>query len=111
MSSATARPKAVMSAYNKINGVYCANNRELCTHILRGEWGFDGLVMTDWLSTGEDRADEAGCLNAGVDLIMPGGKKVVKALLNAVKDGRLRRETLRLSCGRVLEQLMEEGRG
>ena len=64
-----------MSAYNKINGVYCANNRELCTDILGGEWGFDGIVMTDWLSTGEDRADEAGCLNAGVDLIMPGGKK------------------------------------
>ncbi len=105
-----ARPKAVMSAYNKINGVYCANNRELCTHILRGEWGFDGLVMTDWLSTGEDRADEAGCLKAGVDLIMPGGKKVVKALLNAYKDGNLTPELLRRSCGRVLEQLLEEGR-
>ena len=46
-----------------------------------------------------------------IHLIMPGGKKAVKALLNAVKDGRLRLETLRLSCGRVLEQLLEEGRG
>ncbi len=100
-----AAPKAVMSAYNKINGIYCANNRELCTDILRGEWGFDGIVMTDWLSTGEDRADEAGCLNAGVDLIMPGGKKVVKALLKAYKDGRLSPDTLRQSCGRVLEQM------
>ncbi len=101
-----ARPRAIMSAYNKINGVYCANNRELCTDILRGEWGFEGIVMTDWLSTGEDRADEAGCLNAGIDLIMPGGKKVVKALLNATKDGRLSDETLRQSCGRVLEQIL-----
>ncbi len=100
-----AGPKAVMSAYNRINGVYCANNRELCTDILRGEWGFDGLVMTDWLSTGENRADEAGCLNAGVDLIMPGGKQVVKALLKAYKDGRLTDKTLRQCCGRVLEQL------
>ncbi len=100
-----ATPRAVMSAYNKINGVYCANNRELCTDILRGEWGFDGIVMTDWLSTGEGRADEAGCLNAGVDLIMPGGKKIVKALLNAYKDGRLSLDTLRRSCGRVLEQI------
>ncbi len=99
-------PRAVMSAYNRLNGVYCANNRELCTDILRSEWGFDGLVMTDWLSTGEDRADEAECLNAGADLIMPGGKKVVKALLRAQKEGRLSVETLRQSCGRVLEEIL-----
>lgn len=99
-------PKAVMSAYNKLNGVYCANNRALCTDILRGEWGFDGIAMTDWFSTGEDRADEAGCLNAGVDLIMPGGKKVVKTLLQAHQEGRLSDEILRQSCGRVLEQIL-----
>lgn len=101
-----AGPKAVMSAYNKINGVYCANNRELCTDILRGEWSFDGVVMTDWLSTGSDRADEAGCLNAGVELIMPGGKKVVKSLLKAHKEGRLSLDALRQSCGRVLEEIL-----
>ena len=99
-------PKAVMSAYNRINGVYCANNAELCTDILRGEWGFDGIVMTDWLSTGEDRADEAGCLNAGVDLIMPGGKKVVKTLLKAHEEERLSDDVLRRSSGRVLEQIL-----
>ncbi len=102
-----AAPKAVMSAYNKINNVYCANNRALCTDILRGEWGFDGIVMTDWLSTGKDRADEAGCLNAGVDLIMPGGRKVVKALRKAHEDGRLTDEILRQSCGRVLEEILD----
>ena len=102
-----ARPKAVMSAYNRINGVYCANNRELCTDILRCEWGFDGIVMTDWLSTGEDRADEAGCLRAGVDLIMPGGKKVVKALRKAHEEGHIPDDVLRLCCGRVLEQILE----
>ena len=68
---------------------------------------FLGSSVTDWLSTGEDRADEAGCLNAGVDLIMPGGKKVVKALLNAHKDGHLSLDTLRQSCGRVLEQILD----
>ena len=99
-------PRAVMSAYNKINGTYCANNKELCTDILRSEWGFRGIVMTDWLSTGEDRADEAGCIKAGVDLIMPGGKKVVKALLKARKEGRLSSEMLRRSCGRVLEEVL-----
>ena len=64
--------------------------------------------MTDWLSTGEDRANEADCLNAGVDLIMPGGKKVVKALSEAQKEGRLPLETLRRSCGRVLSAILEE---
>ncbi len=101
-----AKPKAVMSAYNRINGVYCANNRELCTGILRCEWGFDGLVMTDWLSTGRGRADEALCLRSGVDLIMPGGKGVVRALSKAVRSGALPAEDLRRSCGRVLDQLL-----
>lgn len=101
-----ARPKAVMSAYNKINGTYCANSKDLCTDILRGEWGFDGIVMTDWLSTGKDRADEAECLKSGVDLIMPGGKGTAKALLTAHKEGRLQINCLRQSCGRVLEQIL-----
>ncbi len=103
-----AAPKAVMSAYNKINGTFCANNKALCSDILRGEWGFDGIVMTDWLSTGKDRADEAGCLNAGVDLIMPGGKGTLKVLLRAVKDGRLSVDALRLCCGRVLNQILQD---
>lgn len=102
-----AAPKAVMSAYSKLNGTYCANNRELCTDILRSEWGFTGLVMTDWLSTGEDRADEAACLNSGVDLIMPGGKKTVKKLFQAFQNGDVSAEILQTSCGRVLEQILE----
>ncbi len=102
-----AAPKAVMSAYNKLNGTYCANNRGLCTDILRAEWGFRGLVMTDWLSTGEDRADEAACLNSGVDLIMPGGKKTGKKLIQAFENGAVSKEVLRTSCGRVLEQVLE----
>ena len=103
-----AAPKAVMSAYNKINDVYCANNRELCTDILRGEWGFEGIVMTDWLSTAKDRADEAECLNAGVDLIMPGGISVVNALRKAYRKGQLRKETVCRCCARVLEQILTE---
>ena len=101
-----AAPRALMTAYNKINGVCCANSRELCSDILRSEWGFDGIVMTDWLSTGEDRADEGLCPEAGVDLIMPGGKKVIKALEKAHKKGRLSDEALRRSCGRVLNEIL-----
>ena len=101
------KPKALMTAYNKINGVYCANNRELCTDILRSEWGFDGVVMTDWLSTGKDRAAEGLCPMSGVDLIMPGGKSTVKALLRAARDGTLSPDALRQSCGRVLSCALE----
>ncbi len=100
-------PKALMTAYNKINGVYCANNRELCTELLRKEWGFDGVVMTDWLSTGKDRAAEGLCPMSGVDLIMPGGKSTVKAQLRAEKDGTLFQPALRQSCGRVLSLLLQ----
>lgn len=103
-----ASPKAVMSAYNKINDTYCANSKELCTDILRSEWGFEGIVMTDWLSTGEDRASEAGCLKAGVDLIMPGGKRVVKTLQKAYKEGMITDKVIRQSCGRVLEEILAE---
>lgn len=101
-----AAPKAVMSAYNKINGVYCANHKELCTDILRKEWGFDGIIMTDWLSTGGKRADASLCAPSGVDLIMPGGKGVIRALKKAYKNQKLSESDLRRSCGRVLEWIL-----
>ena len=77
--------KGVMTSYNKINGVYSANNYDLCTKVLRCEWGFTGVVMTDWYSTRGDHADNALAIKAGNDLIMPGGftmakKEIRKAL-------------------------------
>ncbi|MCR5229697.1 MAG: glycoside hydrolase family 3 C-terminal domain-containing protein [Solobacterium sp.] len=99
-------PHAVMTAYNKINGIYCAENKDLCTGILRGEWSFDGIVMTDWLSTGENRADEAKAIEAGVDLIMPGGNKTLKALRTALKENRLSQESVRKACIRVLKLIL-----
>ena len=101
-----AAPKAVMSAYNLINEVYCPNSRELCTDILRNEWGFEGLVMTDWFATGKKRADDVCAILSGVDIIMPGGKAVLRALRTGFKKGRLSKETIRTSCGRVLELIL-----
>lgn len=101
-----ADPKSVMSAYNLINGVYCPNSRELCTDILRSEWGFHGIVMTDWLATGKGRANEPKATESGVDMIMPGGKGVIRALHKGLKNGRLSKETVRKSCGRVLELIL-----
>ena len=101
------QPRAVMAAYNRLNGTFCANSRELCTDLLRGEWGFSGVVMTDWMSTGKDRAVEAGCVLAGVDLIMPGSKDDLKALRKACQNGQLTDADIRRAAGRVIQAIMD----
>lgn len=102
-----ARPQAVMAAYNKVNGVYCPNSYALCTELLRQEWGFQGIVMTDWFSTGPERADEAQAIRAGVDLLMPGNKNTNKALQTAYRDGRLAATDLLRAAGRVLDAIQQ----
>jgi beta-glucosidase len=99
-------PRAVMAAYNKLNGIYCTNNRELCTGLLRGEWRFDGIVMTDWMATGKGKADEAAAIRAGVDLLMPGGKDDLKALTRAARDTSLPEEDIRRAAARVLQLIV-----
>jgi beta-glucosidase len=94
-----AAPATVMCAYNRLNGTYCSENRELLTSILRDEWGFDGLVMTDWGAT----HDRVAGLAAGCDLDMPGEVEHNRAQLTAaVEDGRLPSATLDAAVGRVL---------
>ena len=62
-------PEMVMAAYNLLNGVYCCSNKRLLTDILRKEWGFEGVVVTDWMAV----ADRTESFLAGCDLVMPGG--------------------------------------
>ncbi|WP_278247736.1 glycoside hydrolase family 3 N-terminal domain-containing protein [Candidatus Soleaferrea massiliensis] len=64
-----AKPKSLMTSYNRVNGISAAANYDLCTDILRGEWGFDGFITTDWYTN----ADPAQSMHAGNDVIMPGG--------------------------------------
>ena len=66
-----AQPMAIMTSYNKINGIYACENYDLLEDMARGEWGFDGMVMTDWGAG--NRAAVAGMMHAGNDLVMPGG--------------------------------------
>lgn len=93
-------PTTVMCAYNRVNGRFASEHRELLTDILREEWGFDGLVMTDWGAT-DDRV--AG-IEAGCDLDMPGGVEHNRAsIIAALESGRLPMPTLDLAVTRVLE--------
>jgi beta-glucosidase len=102
-----ARPWTVMAAYNKINGVYATQSRWLLTDVLRGEWGFDGLVMSDWGAV----ADRCAAVAAGLDLAMPGPADSGDAeLVAAVRGGRLDPALLATAAGRMLA-LVERAAG
>ena len=98
--------KAVMTSYNKLNGTYTPNSYDLCTKILRNEWGFEGVVMTDWFSTGKGLASNGLAIKAGNDLICPGGGYYIKAIKKDMEAGLLSKEDIRLSCARVLEAVI-----
>lgn len=98
--------KAVMTAYNRVNGVYAPNSHDLCTKVLRCEWGFDGVVMTDWFSTGRGRANTAAALAAGNDLIMPGGPGFKKEILQGVRAGIITEADVRQCCGNVIRAIL-----
>lgn len=83
------KPYAVMSAYNKINGEYCSENKWLLTDVLRKSWGFDGVVMTDWGGIN----DREKALKAGLDLEMPGDTAICrKRLIDGFQSGRISKE-------------------
>ncbi|HEV7232729.1 MAG TPA: glycoside hydrolase family 3 C-terminal domain-containing protein, partial [Sphingorhabdus sp.] len=88
----------VMSAYNKMNGEYCGQNRPLLTEILRDEWGFDGFVHSDWVKGVYDVSGAA----AGLDVENPEPLVFGRALVAAVEDGRIAAETVDLACERIL---------
>ncbi|MEN1990527.1 glycoside hydrolase family 3 C-terminal domain-containing protein [Paenibacillus hubeiensis] len=80
------RPVTVMCAYNKVNGVYCAENHHLLTEVLRNEWGFDGLVVSDWGAV----SDRVEGIKAGMDLEMPGDCEFFrKNIIDAAYSGAL----------------------
>lgn len=102
-----ARPWTVMCAYNRINGVYASQNRWLLTEVLRGEWGFEGLVVSDWGAV----VDRVEAVRAGLDLTMPGPDDAGDAaLVEAVANGTLDGALLDESAGRV-KALVEKAHG
>ncbi len=97
------RPWAVMCSYNKLNGTYCSESYELLTQILREEWKFDGIVMSDWGAI----HDRIKSLKAGVDLEMPGPKKnSFKQLMTAIRNGELDEEILSKTAKRILKTIV-----
>lgn len=99
--------KGIMTSYNRINGVYAPNSRDLCTKVLRNEWGFTGVVMTDWFSTAKGRGDSALAMWAGNDLIMPGTKSAKKEIVRAVRSGRIAEADVRRCCARVVQSIFD----
>lgn len=97
--------KSVMTSYNKVNGIYSPNSYDLCTKVLRNEWGFDGVVMTDWFSTKEGQASSTMAMKAGNDLIMPGGKSFQKNILQGVQSGLIQEEDVRRCCANVVKSI------
>ena len=95
-----AKPWTVMCAYNKVNGSYCSENYKLLTEILKEEWGFEGLVVSDWGAV----HDRVASLQAGLDLEMPGPKpRRTKAVVEAVRSGKLDENVLNEAVRRILK--------
>ncbi|MGX8703044.1 MAG: glycoside hydrolase family 3 protein [bacterium] len=101
------KPGAIMTSYNKINGKYAAESAGLLQGVLRGEWGFEGIVMSDWNATEPNMVNPARAVAAGNDLIMPGRPTDRARLANALRAGKLRRGALVLAAARVLRSVTE----
>lgn len=116
------QPHAIMSSYNLINGEHACSSKDVQTYVLRDEWGFRGLVMTDWLvtrsllaeSSGRQNkypiASAAGCIKAGNDLVMPGGPTDLANIMRALADERhpypLTKAELQVAAMRILEKIL-----
>ena len=101
--------KTIMASYNKINEVYNTNNYDLLVKVLRCEWGFEGLVMSDWnaVSALNNTADVCQAAASQCDLIMPGEAGQVEAVCEGVKNGTVDLDDLKRCAGRVLSLIRE----
>ncbi len=96
------KPWTVMSSYNRLNGTYTSESRALLTTILREQWGYEGVVMTDWFAGSNIVAQ----LQAGNDLLMPGTQKQRDALKQAISEGHMQESELDTNVRRILELLL-----
>lgn len=97
------QPWTVMTSYNKLNGTYTSENAWLLTDVLRGEWGFDGVVMTDW----DDPHNTVQQIAAGNDLLQPGEFRQSPAIRNGVENGTLSQEAVDACVRRMLQLIVK----
>ena len=108
-----AQPMAIMTSYNLINGIHAANSHDLCTKAARDEWGFRGLIMTDWGTTNEmpegytKCSRPECCIQAGNDLICPGVISDHEQIRAALKNGTLKESELRRSVARLIAIILK----
>ena len=111
-----ANPKAIMTSYNLLNGVHTSESFELVNDILRCEWGYDGLVMTDWIASGRSFCKKSlypapyasNNILAGNDLTMSGCPKDYKDIMKALQSGKLSRTDLLHSASRVYRSIIRQ---
>lgn len=96
------QPWTIMSSYNKVNGTYTSESPKLLTDILRNDWGFEGLVMSDWFGGN----DAAAMIAAGNDLLEPGTRRQWDALIKAYEDGVLQKDQIDIAAGRILKLIL-----
>jgi beta-glucosidase len=98
-----AQPWTIMSSYNKVNGKYVAEDKRLLTEVLRGDWAYEGLVMSDWFAGNS----AAAMVAAGNDLLEPGTNRQWKALTEAHEDGSLTEDEINIAAGRILDLIFK----
>ena len=99
-------PWTIMSSYNKINGTYSMGNHDLLTSILREDWGYKGIVMTDWIGVREGLTT-ASEVHAGNDLMEPGQQRQVEEIVESVKNGSLNMADVDRNVRRMLEYIVK----
>ena len=100
------KPWTVMSSYNQMNGQFTQQNRELLTTVLREEWGFDGIVMTDW----GNKEGTVKAVNAQNDLMEPGADSEIERIINGVQDGTISQADLDRNVRNMLEYIVRTPR-
>lgn len=106
-------PFAVMSSYNLINGVHTANSYDLLTNVLRREWNYQGIVMTDWNTTGEGGSFADLCIRAGNDLVMPGTSRDIEEIVQGLQnksEHSLQYQELRSCAARLIRTILQSNR-
>ena len=114
-----AQPMSLMTSYNLVNGIHAANNEDSVTRLLRDEWGFQGMVMTDWLTTSDlsamlaagaaqkyGKSDAALCVKAQNDLVEPGEKADFERILEGLKEGVITRAHLERNARNILTLML-----